>query len=300
MSQSFKPKEFVVAKTESEAIELLKKYGEKARIIAGGTGVYEVAHRGLFAEVEVLIDITRLELNYVRRDEGFLRIGSCATMSSIFETSSLAEIPELVALVDALKTIQPLQVKNVATVGGAICTALPFFDLPVSLIALDADVVIAPDGRTVKLEDFIQGYFAVDLREGEFVREILVPLKKTSSERIGSSFLKFALTGDDWAIINCGSRVEIGEQDTLCTVRLCFGGGVGEKPRRVPRLEMKLAGVKMSDEADLKSILNQNIDGELEPVSDLKASSKYRMHLAKVLARRSIIRSANVAKQRLA
>ena len=270
------------------------KRGEKARIIAGGTGIYEVAHRGLFSDVECLIDISRLNLSYAHLEPNFLRIGACTTMTTIFENDQLAKLPELGALFDALKAIQPLQVKNVATIGGAICTALPFFDLPVALIALDAEGVLAPRNRSVNLLDFVQGYFAVDLQPGEFVREIRIPLP-LKSEKIGSSFLKFALTGDDWAIINCGTRVKINAREEISGARLCFGGGVGEKPRRANHLEELLIGMNWSDEKGLKEILEKHLAAELETISDLKASSKYRVLLAKVLARRSIIQAAQRA-----
>jgi CO/xanthine dehydrogenase FAD-binding subunit len=291
LSQFFKPRDYFVAESQKETTDLLRKFGDKARLIAGGTGIYEVAHRGLLAEVQVLVDITKLSLSYVRLEQKSLNLGSCTTMTSIFETAQLANHPELGALLDALRAIQPLQVKNVATVGGAICTALPFFDLPVSLIAMDTGVIVAPDNRAVKLEDFIQGYFSVDLRLGEFVREVRVPL----SERAGSSFQKFALTGDDWAIMNCGSRIKIDKSNTISDAHLCFGGGVGERPKRATHLEQALHDVNPNDEAHLKAVIDGHIGEDIDPISDLKASSKYRIHLAKVLARRSILQSVKIA-----
>lgn len=300
MSQSFKPKEYAVVATEREASDLLTKAGEKARVIAGGTGIYEVASRGLFSDVELLVDISKLGLSYIRVDETrqTLSIGACTTMTSILEAFASRNIPEVRALLDALRAIQPLQVKNVATVGGAICIALPFFDLPVALMALDSDVVIAPDDRIVKLNEFIRGYFAVDLRPGEFVREISISLS-SESEPVGSSFEKFALTGDDWAMINFASWLKIDETcNAIAEARLCFGGGVGERPVRTREAELSLIGVKASDEQAVRKALDANIEEKLETISDLKASSKYRKHLAKVLAGRSIVRSALVAKER--
>ncbi|HYB04392.1 MAG TPA: FAD binding domain-containing protein, partial [Nitrososphaerales archaeon] len=208
MSQSFKPREYLIVSSESEASEILSRKGDKARIIAGGTGIYEVAHRGLFSEVECLVDVSGLKLSYVRRESGVLHVGACTTMTTLFEDQELSLYPALGALYDALRAIQPLQVKNVATIGGAICTALPFFDLPVALATLDAQIIIAPNNRTVSLLDFIQGFFAVDLRPGEFLKEVVIPYGEKFSST-GSSFLKFALTGDDWAIINCGTRVTL-------------------------------------------------------------------------------------------
>jgi len=294
LSQSFKPREYLIVSSESEASEILSRKGDKARIIAGGTGIYEVAHRGLFSEVECLVDVSGLKLSYVRRESGVLHVGACTTMTTLFEDQELSLYPALGALYDALRAIQPLQVKNVATIGGAICTALPFFDLPVALATLDAQIIIAPNNRTVSLLDFIQGFFAVDLRPGEFLKEVVIPYGEKFSST-GSSFLKFALTGDDWAIINCGTRVTLDGGDGISSLRICFGGGVGEKLARVTRLEELFLGVSWSDQQKIMEILEVHLPGELETITDLKASSKYRTHLAKVLARRSIEQAGRLA-----
>jgi CO/xanthine dehydrogenase FAD-binding subunit len=293
MSETFRPKQFRRAQSEEETSELLIQYGERARIIAGGTGIYEVAHRGLLTDVEALIDISSLNLSYARVEDQLAHIGALTTMSTIFETKRLSEYPALGGLFDALRAIQPLQVKNVATIAGAICTALPFFDLPVSLIAMDASVIIAPGNRTTKLYDFIQGYFSVDLRPGEFVKEVQIPLPK-SNATLGSAFQKFAITGDDWALVNCGASLRI-EGDEISEARVCFGGGVGEKPKRAVQIEKRLRGVRALDETEIKSLLEENIEKELETVSDIRASAQYRMQLAKVLGKRTIINAAKIA-----
>jgi len=294
MSEAFRPKQYRRANSEAETSELLKHYAERARIIAGGTGIYEIAHRGLLGQVEALIDINNLNLGYVKLGDKFVRIGTSTTMTAMFESTELAEYPELSGLYDALRAIQPLQVKNVATIGGAICTGLPFFDLPVSLIAMDADVVVAPENRIAKLSEFIQGYFSVDLHPGEFVKEVRIPLS-SEHERICSAFQKFAITGDDWALVNCGASLKLRE-DVISAAIVCFGGGVGEKPKRVVQIEKMLEGIRATDEAGIKTILEENMEKELETVSDIRASAQYRMHLAKVLGRRTILNAAKIAK----
>jgi CO/xanthine dehydrogenase FAD-binding subunit len=291
LSLSFKPTEYFVVSSESVASDLLKERGGKARIIAGGTGIYEVAHQGLFSDVDCLVDISGLKLSYIKREADMLRLGAFTTMTTIFDYRELSILTSLGALYDALGDIQPLQVKNVATIGGAICTALPFFDLPVALAALDAKIVLAPDGRSIDLLDFVQGYFSIDVRPGEFVREIKIPFDG-EPKGLGSSFQKFALTGDDWAIVNCGACVRIDGEGKVSDLRLCFGGGVGEKPARVMKVEKELVGIGWKDEDKLVKILEKSLPRELVTITDLKASSKYRMHLAGVLARRAITEAA--------
>jgi aerobic carbon-monoxide dehydrogenase medium subunit len=296
MSEVFRPKQYRKVQSEKETSDLLKQYGEKARIIAGGTGIYEIAHRGLLSEVEVLIDISGLDLNYIRTDDRYVHIGASTTMSSIFENRHLLVYPELAALYDALREIQPLQVKNVATIAGAICTALPFFDLPVSLIAMGAEIIIAPYNRALGIYEFIQGYFSVDLRSEEFVREIRIPLF-VKNEIVGSAFRKFGITGDDWALVNCGASLKL-DGEVISDIKLCFGGGIGEKPKRVDLIEKTLHGVRANDVVRIKSVLEENIGNELETVSDIRASSEYRLLLAKVLGRRTLVSAIDVARNR--
>jgi CO/xanthine dehydrogenase FAD-binding subunit len=293
LSQAFRPKKYLRPTTIEETCELLSSYGDRARILGGGTGIYEVAHRGLLSEVECLIDVTLLGLNQIRVEKSGVRIGAATTMASLMDSAELSKILEFSVLTEALTAIQPLQVKNVATIAGAICTALPFFDLPVALIALDASVSLAPLKRKQKVNEFIQGYFSIDLRQGEFVEEIVLPLAR-KDEVVGSAFEKFALTGDDWALVNCGARVKL-DGDFISEARVCFGGGIGEKPKRALEVEKSLKGARATDENRVRTILDQNVTRDVEAVSDIRGSAEYRTRLAKVLGRRSIVRACKRA-----
>ncbi len=302
-SSTFEPKIFLKPLNEEEVVEYLRKYGEKARLIAGGTGIYEIARRGLISGVEVLIDITGLRLSYIKKERDLLKIGACTTMSKMMLLSSspsmspslFSEDSPLAAIGDALSVIQPLQVKNVATIGGAICTALPFFDLPVALLSLDSIAEISPTRRE-KVENLLTGYFNIDLKEGEFLREILIPLPDGYAS---SSFLKFAITGDDWALLNCGCAISLNESQRISSVSLVYGGGVGEKPRRAIKTQDALKGLYSLDEESIKRVFETWLHEDLETISDSRASAEYRMELAKVLGRRAVIKSAERASRRM-
>lgn len=273
MSLTFKPRLYLRPKDEIELGKYLLEYGERARVIAGGTGIYEIAHRGLLQELEALIDISLLDLSYVKKTSDSIKIGARTTMSTLASSSEIKDS----AISDALVAIQPLQVKNVATIAGSICTALPFFDLPVALASLNASVVLGPSGRKKLVSDFIKGYFEIDLAPGEFVREIEIPIQKGES-----AFQKFALTHDDWAIVNCGAFVSKGE------TRIFFGG-VGEKAVRAKNVEKAIQGL---DEASLKHAFESEISKDLTPSSDIRASSEYRLHISKVIGRRTMLEAA--------
>ncbi len=289
MSLAFRPKYYFKPETQPELEKYLKEYGARGRIIAGGTGLYEIAHRGLLSEIEALIDIGRLELSYVKEEKEFLSIGSATTMTSLAKSPFISR-NEYSALGDALRAIQPLQVKNVATVGGAICTALPFLDLPVAMLALGAKVEISPGRTRKRLSEFIKGYFSVELLESEFLKEVQIP-KEIQGGEYSSAFQKFALTHDDWAIMNCSVALAL-DDSRIKASRIFFGGGLGEKPLQAQNVESALAGINVAEESKIKDTFEKNLQTDIEPVSDIRASSEYRMHIAKVLGRRTTIQAA--------
>ena len=218
-------------------------------------------------------------------------------MTELGSSTEISSRRELAAIADALHAIQPIQVKNVATIGGAICTALPFFDLPVALFCLEANVVISPTGDSRPITDFIQGYFAVNLGAGEFVREVVLKIGSSinESKRKGSAFKKFALTGDDWAIMNSAARVTVSEKGTIESATISLGGGVGEKPILAKNTTDAIMGMKFSDEDQLKKSIDSNIEKDVETVTDIRASSEYRMKIAKVMCRRAVLEACSRA-----
>jgi CO/xanthine dehydrogenase FAD-binding subunit len=287
-SLAFKPRYYLIPKSHDELVGYLKEYGERGKIIAGGTGIYEVAHRGLLSDLEALIDVSRLGLSYVNVSKSSVTIGATTTMSTLLAFNEIRNRKDLSCIVDALRAIQPTQVKNVATIAGAVCTALPFFDLPVALLSLEARIRVAPNDKLVSLSDFIKGYFSVGLVEGEYVREIELPLER---ERTASAFQKFALTHDDWALINCGASVSLDNNGKVSQCTIVFGGGVGEKPVRATSLENALIDVHASDEPKIKSFFESGVTKDLNTVSDIRSSSEYRMQLAAVIGRRTFLQA---------
>jgi CO/xanthine dehydrogenase FAD-binding subunit len=282
---NFRPALFIRPKSEDELVENLRKYGRKARIVAGGTGIYELSNRGLLSETDVLIDISSLELSYIKKEPDKICIGARTTLSEI-QNSNLFSMPPLSAISDACASIQPLQVKNVATVGGALCTALPFFDMPVALFSLNSYVTLGPTMREVKAYDFVRGYFDLDAEEWEYVKEISIKIEENS----GSSFLKFSLTSDDWAIANCSTSVKL-EDSTISKASIFVGGAFGEKPAEAVQTEEKILGLQYSDTDGIKKVVESYLHTDLRPETDVKASSEYRMELAKALCKRAIIKA---------
>jgi CO/xanthine dehydrogenase FAD-binding subunit len=259
--------------------------------MGGGTGIYELAGRGLLSEVETLVDVSGLGWANVKKTPHSVRIGSATTMTELLRSEAL-KAKACGALVDALRAIQPLQVKNVATIGGAICTGLPFFDLPTALLAVDATVHVGPEDRAVKFDDFVKGFFSVDLASHEFVREVEIPVGAGSGS---SAFQKFAHTSDDWAIMNCAVSLSLDDKGRIEGPKLAFGGGVGDRPTRARHAEAALEGLNARED-DVRAALDRELPGELETTSDIKSSAEYRLELARVLGRRTTMAACERAK----
>lgn len=291
MSSYFKPKAYLKPKTEEELHQILESMQTKARIIGGGSGIYELAGRGLLSEVEALVDVSGMGWTYVKKGARSIKIGSATTMTELVKSEAL-QTRSCGAVVDACKAIQPLQVKNVATVAGAICTGLPFFDLPVALLAVDAIVHVGPRGRVVRLDDFMKGYFSIDLAPDEFVREVEISVENGSRS---SAFQKFALTSDDWATVNCGVSLALDEEGRIRGPNLVFGGGVGGRPVRAPRTAKALDGLKARED-EVKKVFEEGLSLELETDEDIRSSAEYRLELAKVLGRRTTMAASERAK----
>ncbi len=156
----FKPTAFLEPTTLDEACDLLSEYGKHARVLAGGTAIYELAKRGLADEVKQLISLRNIPLKYVRRDELGVHVGATTTLAEFMTAPEVVADASLRAVFEALHEIRPMQVQTVATVGGEICTSLPLLDLPPALLAVDTAVVIQgkKGRRTLPLERILSGF----------------------------------------------------------------------------------------------------------------------------------------------
>ena len=155
------------------------------------------------------------------------------------------------------------QVRNRGTIGGSVAHGDSASDLPVSLLALDAEFVsVSPRGkRTLGAAEFFVGFWQTALSPDEILTEIRVPIR-----RIGWSYQKFTTRSQDWATVSAavaGNRVAL--------------GAMAQVPIRALRTEDALVGGATAEQAALLA------DADTEPSSDLRASADYRRHLARVL-----------------
>lgn len=262
-------------KTLREALELLEKYGEDAKILAGGVGLIPFMKERLVSPAHV-IDIKGIEelkkLEY-KRGEG-LTIGATITFSELEAYPILRE--KYKALYQAVKVASDSIVRNRATLVGNVCEAIPWVDTPSPLIAYGAELEIRSldKVRRVPVSEFIKGPVEIDLEPVEIVTSIHIPDIRDEAK---SGFLKFN-TGSEFALVNIAAYLLLTEKKR--EVRLVYGA-ISTRPIRAFQAEKILSG-----EGEIKNLILQaaiKASEEVEVLSDVLASEEYRRHLIRVL-----------------
>lgn len=284
---SLHPTDFCLPESGDEVVGLLEQYGDGALIVGGGTFIHGLDARGLLADVTALIDIQKLGLGTIESGPEGMRIGATTTCAVLAHEPAVRDEPWLGAVRDALEYLPP-QVENAATVGGCIATACALFDLPVALTALDAEVAArgSEGTRWIGLPAFFTGMFESSLARTEFLEQVRLPQPPS---RTASACTKLAGNANDLAIVNAAVRVTLDESGACSDARVVLGGGVGATLVRSPAAEQVMRGATLGDET-LRAA-GTAAAGEIEPLSDHRASGAYRKTVAAVLVRRALERA---------
>lgn len=267
--------------TVAEAIALLSKYEDEAKILAGGHSLIPVMKLRL-AEPENLIDISSIEtLKVIRDNAKSITIGACATHGEIANNAALQEHAPIVAQAAAM--IGDVQVRNFGTIGGSIAHADPAADWPAVLLAVDANILLqGPNGkRTVDIDQFFKGLFMTALREDEIIIGVSIP--KTAFNK-HSTYAKFPQPASRFALVGCAAAVEVAN-GKVARARVAFSG-VSATPFRDMGIEKALKGSALN-EANIASATANTANG-VSIMKDHYANEKYRKHLAGVYARRAL------------
>jgi carbon-monoxide dehydrogenase medium subunit len=285
--------ELLEPKTIQEACSLLAKYKEEARVIAGGTDLLvkmkykEVKPRYLIR----LKDIPRLD--YIEPDGSTgIRIGALATLSALQASPLIREKFDILA--QTIDQMASWQVRNLATVGGNLCNAVPSADTAPPLLVLGAKLKLASANgeRVVPLEEYFVGPEKTVLNEGELLAEIQVPNPPASS---GGSYIKQTTRRAlDLAIVGVAAMVTLDSAKAVCQdIRIALGA-VAPTPIRASKAESIIKG-KGFDSALIEQAAKAAV-GEAKPISDMRSSAEYRSEIVGVLTRRAISQAWEKAK----
>jgi carbon-monoxide dehydrogenase medium subunit len=272
--------EYFAPRTVDEALELLGRFGQDAKILAGGQSLLPMMKLRI-ASPQCLIDINRIEgLDGVRVEDDRLAIGALCRHADIATSDLVAR--HLPLMRDAARLTADVQVRNRGTVAGSVAHADPAGDWPAALMALDTDVEIAgPRGtRRVPLDDFIVDAYTTQLDASEMVMGLFVRLTPAGS---GGAYAKFERRAGDFAVASVGVQVTMdGERCGRVAVSL---GALGARPIRAKEAEQLLRN-RVPAEDNLRNA-QELVCEAAQPFADTRGSVEYKRHLAGVLFRRA-------------
>ncbi len=263
--------EYVRADSVDAALSALTKYGDEAKLLAGGHSLLPLMKLRLAAP-SVLVDVGRLDdLRYINDAGDYIAIGALTRHRDLETSSLLASAAPLLA--HAAGHVGDPQVRHRGTIGGSLAHADPASDLPAVALAMGATIVATgPNGtREIAASEFYTGFLESALAPDELLTEIRIPKLDTQ----GWSFQKFNRRAQDWAIVG------------VATVRANGSTGVGlVNMGSTPLLASAVMNAVNSgaNAADAAALANEGTEAQ----SDINASSEYREHLARVLVRRSL------------
>ncbi len=282
-------KQFFAPQSVQELIQLLDEFPQSI-LLAGGTdvGLWVTKQQQALDTVIYLGEIA--ELQTTAFDQKGLVLGAMATYQAALPL--IAEhVPALGALIERIGS---MQIRNVGTIGGNIANGSPIGDMPPPLIALNATLYLRNSSgqRALPLEDFFIDYGKQDVRPGEFVEKIHIPLPPKHSL---FNVYKVSKRFDQDISAVCGAfYVQLdampgeGREPLIVAARICFGGMAGT-PARAFHVEQRLQGNRWNEETINKARVM--MDQDYAPITDMRASAPYRLQVAKNLLRRFYLES---------
>ncbi|MEW2548498.1 xanthine dehydrogenase family protein subunit M [Streptomyces sp. NPDC047002] len=273
------PFEYQRVSSVDQAVGLLERLGDTARLVAGGHSLLPMMKLRL-ANFEYLIDINDLheELGYIVVEPEQIRIGALTRHRELLESEELAAAFPIFR--DAERVIADPVVRNRGTLGGSLCQADPSEDLSAVCTTLDASCVIrGQDGeRVVSMTDFHRGPYETAVGDAEMLTEVRFPIRPGGS----SAYEKVERRAGDWAVVSAGAAIWL-EDGLVADARVGLAA-VGPNTAGIPGIAEELRGRPPSEELYRRA-------GEIaaeaaDPVTDRRGSADYKRHLARELTAR--------------
>jgi carbon-monoxide dehydrogenase medium subunit len=269
----------------TEASRLGATYGAEGRFLAGGTDLIIQMRRGKLNPGHVISlhrvpGLDRVELN------GSVTLGALVTHRALERHPAFQE--RLRALVEGAEVIGGHQVRNVATVGGNVVNASPAADIVPVLVALDATVTcVSPDSeRTTRIDEFLVGPGQTTRRPGELLSSVRF---EDLAERSATAFLKAGRRrAMEISVVCVAARVTLDETLDRCVEARIVLGAVARTTWRARSAEHAVEG-----RIPTREVLHEAgrlAAAECRPISDVRASSRYRAHLVETLVPRALAR----------
>jgi carbon-monoxide dehydrogenase medium subunit len=277
-----------------EATRLLDEIGKEASVLAGGTDLLVNMKMGKTAPKHVL-SLSRIEdLKGVKREQGSLTLGACVTAGELKDQEAIKA--EFNGLCQSAGSLGSPLIRNLATIGGNIVTARPAADLPPSLMAYGASLVLKKDKgeRTIPLEGFFKGPGQTTIEPEEILCGVVL---KEPPPYSGGGYVKLGVRKAlEISLVNVAAFIALdGPNGPIKEARIVLGA-VAPVPMRAPAAEAALMGERPDDA--LFERAGNAASNDAKPIDDFRGSAEYRREMVKVLTRRALKLAYEEAKLR--
>jgi carbon-monoxide dehydrogenase medium subunit len=271
------------ARTLDEATDFLTRFSPDVRALAGGTDLLVDLKAGR-VKVRHVVSLSRLsELRGLREDEAYFQIGALTTPNELAASPIVRE--RFPALLDALRDLAAPQVRNMATVGGNLTSAIPSADLPPILISLRATIILRSRSgeRCVSLDSFFLGPRRTIMQAGEILTAIRLPYP---SGCFGAAYARFSLRqANSCALAGVAASLQLDRDGTVAAARVVLGA-VAPTPVLVKPAAANLVG-RLVNEDFMEAAASAAMEAA-SPISDIRGSADYRRDIVGVLTRRAL------------
>ena len=277
---------YIRPKSVSEALSLLEKHGEDARVMAGGVGVINMLKERLM-DPKIIIDLKGIpELHHMSNGNGELKIGATTTLNELLRNDVVKN--SYPALWEAISLLSDHNLRNRSTLVGDICEGMPWVDSPPPLIAYGAKLeIVGPRGRRITpVEGFIKGMAQVALASNEIVTAVTVPAPPSDSR---GRYYKFS-KGSEFGLVNLAMVASGYESGYPKEVRLVYGG-ISDTPivaDGVTEIFRNLPSSRRDSPSEIINSALKWVTGSVQPMDDNLASAEYRKNLVEVMTAQAL------------
>jgi xanthine dehydrogenase small subunit len=277
---------FAAPASEASLASLYERHPD-ARIIGGATDVGLWITKKL-ATLDKIILVGRAGLDKIEATADALHIGAAVTLARA--TPPLASIDPDIA--EILRRFGSVQVRAAGTVGGSIANASPIGDLAPLFIALGGSVELRKGDRirALPLEQFFISYGKQDREPGEFIRRLIVP--RLPAATFFRAFKISKRFDEDITAVLGAFRIGV-DGDRIASARIAFGGMAGT-PKRATAVERQLVGAALHDVGAWR-LAAERIGDDFKPLTDVRASSEYRLGVARNIVIKALAEIAGVS-----
>ena len=266
-------KKYFAPKTVHELKKILKQH-PNSKLLSGGTDVSLIVTKER-KDLDSLIYINSIdELNYIKKNNNYIEVGATTPLIN-FESIIKRYFPDFAQI---LKRYGSVQIRNVCTIAGNIATASPIGDTLPLLLSLDSQIIIKDKSKTkiLPLNGFFINYRKTKLKKGQFIHSIRIPLLP---KNIFKAYKISKRIDDDISSICASFNIEL-KNNKIKKIKIAYGG-MANIPQRAISCEKILLNSSMSD--NIISKAKKSLEKDFKPITDARASKKYRMEVAKNL-----------------